>query len=112
MMPTPDLEAALARLEKENRNLTSRLEKLEKQRRSSIPALIANVFLLVMAGLLANYLGLFPPPIETLPLRARTVEAQEFIIRNRDGRVQARSVVDDKGARFVGTAGKPLPERP
>jgi hypothetical protein len=112
MMPTPDLATVVARLEKENRNLLSRVEKLEKRRGSSIPALIANVLLLVSAGLLASYLGLLPPAVDRLPLAARTVEAEEFILRPKDGPVRARVALDEKGFRVIDEKGKSLLARP
>jgi hypothetical protein len=112
MMPTPDIESVVARLEKENRNLVTRLERLEKQRRSSIPAVLASVILLVCAGLLANYLGFYPPPIERLPLSARRVDAQEFIIRNEQGQLQARLVASGKGFQVLDAGGKTIWSRP
>jgi hypothetical protein len=111
MMPMPDLASAVDRLEKDNRNLIKRVEKLEKERRSSIPALIANVILLVSAGLLASMLGLFPPPIERLPLHAKTVTAEEFVVRNPEGHIRFRLLADDKGYRFIDASGKTITAR-
>lgn len=109
MMPTPDLASVVSRLEQENRNLVKRVEKLEKQRASSLAAFLANVLLLVMAGLLADYLGLFPAPVERLPLQAKSVAAEEFTVRTREGQTRARLVADEKGLRVLDAGGKPLP---
>jgi hypothetical protein len=89
-IPMPPVESEqdrIAKLEKENRNLLTRIERLEKQRGSWIPGLLGSVLLLVMAGLLADYLGFFPPAVDRLPLKATTVEADEFILRTPNGRV-------------------------
>ena len=73
MTPAPDIAALVARMEKENRNLISRVESLEKRRGSTIAAAIANFLLIVNTGLLAGYLGLFPSRVQRLPLDARSV---------------------------------------
>lgn len=111
MMPMPDLASVVARLEQENRNLVKRVEKLEKQRGSSLAALLANVLLLVTAGLLADYLGLFPSQVERLPIQARSVASEEFIVRTREGQTRARLVADEKGFRVLDASGKLLPVR-
>jgi hypothetical protein len=112
MTPAPDLAPVVARLEKENRNLVTRLEKLERRRGSAIAALIANVILLVSAGLLAGYLGFFPPGVDRLPLQARTVETLAVILTNAAGTPQARLTADEKGVRLVDQKGKSLPLKP
>lgn len=76
----------LDKLEREHRNLLTRLERLEKQRGSLLAALIGNVLLLVVAGLMADYLGFLPRPIERLPLKASSVEADELVLRAHDGK--------------------------
>ena len=112
MTPIPDLAAALARLEKENRNLLTRLENLEKQKGSTITALIANVILILCAVLLAGYLGLFPPGIARLPLQARTIETDEITLRYRDTTSEAHVFADSKGLHALDDAGKNLLGKP
>jgi hypothetical protein len=110
MTPDMDIQAALNRLEQENRNLIKRLEKLEKKRGTALAAFVANVILLVSAGLLIGYLGLFPPGVERLPLEARTVTAGEFILHN--GSQRARFSVDSHGLHVIDANGKPIGIRP
>ena len=111
-MPTIDLDVRMSRLEKENHSLAARLQKLEKQRRSSIPVFLANVILLVAAGLLAGYLGCFPRGMEQLPLQARRVQAQEFVLEDRDGALRARLTVTNDGFRLVDEQGNTLHSKP
>jgi hypothetical protein len=112
MTPGPDLASVVARLEKENRNLVTRLEVLEKQKGSAIAALIANTVLILSAVVLVGYLGFFPPGILRLPLRARSVEAGEIIVNFRDSSAQARVVADSKGLHAFDDSGKDLLRRP
>jgi hypothetical protein len=105
---TPELENQVARLEKEIHNIIKRLEKVERVHRFSLAAFLANVLLLVSLGILAGYLGFYPPGVERLPLKARTVEADQITIRSADGTVRGHLTVDDKGAHFVDDQGKPL----
>jgi hypothetical protein len=114
-MQAVDLDARMSRLEKENHNLTARLQKLEKQKRSSFPVFVANVILLVSAGLLASYMGLLqflPWRLVQLPLQAGRVEAQEFVLQDRDGAVRARLVVTTDGFQFMDQQGKTLYAKP
>jgi hypothetical protein len=112
MTPGPDLASVVARLEKENRNLVTRLEVLEKHKGSAVTALIANTVLILCAVLLAGYLGLFPSSIVRLPLQARTVEADEIILNCRDASAQARVVADSKGLHAFDDSGKDLLRKP
>jgi hypothetical protein len=109
LMPVTDLNTQVAKLERDCRNLQTRLEKLEK-RRGWFAAALGNVLLLVLAGLMADYLGWFPPAVDRLPLAARTVEAEEFVLMDRAGIVRARLVPEgDRGFRVLegNTAPKP-----
>jgi len=108
MMPTTDLESVVTRLEKENRNLLTRLEKLEKKQGFSVAVFVANVVLLLCAGLLGGYLGLYPRNFNQLPLRARSVETEELIVRSPNGPGFARVVVDAKGYRVLDEQNKPI----
>lgn len=77
----------LEKLEREHRNLVSRLERLEKRKRgAAFAGLVGNVLLLVVAGLIGDYLGLLGPYVQRLPLKARTVEADEFVLRDEEGK--------------------------
>ena len=114
-MQAIDLDARMSQLEKENHNLAARLQKLEKQRRSSFPVFIANVILLVCAGLLAGYLGFFrflPWPVERLPVQAGRVEAQEYILQDRDGVLRARLTVTNDGFRLLDPQGNAIYSKP
>jgi len=114
-MQVVDLETRMSRLEKENHNLTARLQKVEKQRRSSFPVFVANVILLVSAGLLAGYLGFFrflPWRMEQLPLQAGRVEAQEFVLQDRDGAVRARLTLTNEGFHLLDHQGNTLYSKP
>jgi hypothetical protein len=83
----PDTQTdRLDRLERDNRSLRERLDKLEKHRGNTIASLIGNVILLISAALLIDYLGFLPSFVERLPLKARTVEADDYILRGQDGR--------------------------
>jgi hypothetical protein len=101
------------RLEKEHRNLIARLERLEKQK-SSIGGFIGAVLVLVAIGILADYLGFVPPPVEALPLRARIGDFNELVLRGEDGkhwgkiRVSGQKVV----IAYLDTAGRTMKEEP
>jgi hypothetical protein len=112
MSPAPEVMSQLARLEKENHNLIKRVEKLEKQHRFSLTGLLANVLLLVLAGLFAGYLGFFPPGVERLPLKARSVEAEGFILLNPDGSIRSAITADDRGLHTADDGAKPAGPRP
>jgi hypothetical protein len=112
MMPVTDLNTQVAKLERDYRNLQARLEKLEG-RRGWFAAALGNVLLLVLAGLMADYLGWFPPAVDRLPLAARRVEAEEFVLRDRAGTVRARLVPEgDRGYRVVEANTGQKPARP
>jgi hypothetical protein len=111
MMPVTDLNTQVAKLEKDCRNLQSRLEKLER-RRGWFGAALGNVLLLVLAGLIADYLGWFPPAVDRLPLAARSVEAEEFVLKDRAGTVRARLVPEgDRSYRIIEGNAAPKPAR-
>ena len=114
-MQAVDLETRMSRLEKEHHNLTVRIQKLEKQKKSSFPVFVANVILLISAGLLAGYLGFFrflPWRMEQLPLQAGRVEAQEFVLQDRDGAARARVTVTNEGLRLMDEKGNTLYAKP
>ena len=114
-MQAVDLETRMSRLEKEHHNLTVRIQKLEKEKKSSFPVFVANIILLVSAGILAGYLGFFrflPWRMEQLPLQAGRVEAQEFVLQDRDGATRARVSVANDGFRLVDEKGNALYSKP
>ncbi len=111
-MQTPDFETRMTRLEKENHSLAARLKTLEKQRRSTVPAFLANVILLISAGLLVGYLGFFPAGVDRLPLQARKVEAEEFVLRGKGGTIHARLIITNEGFQLEDEQGKTLFSKP
>ena len=111
-MQAVDIDVRISQLEKEHHNLAARIQKLEKQRKSSVPVFVANVVLLISAGLLAGYLGFFPRGMEQLPLEARRVEAREFVLQDRDGATRARLTVTNDGFRLVDEKGNVLYAKP
>jgi hypothetical protein len=114
-MQAVDLDGRMSRLEKEHHNLTARIQKLEKQKKSSFPVFVANVILLVSAELLAGYLGSFrflPWRMEQLPLQAGRVEAQEFVLQDRDGATRARLTVTNDGFHLMDEKGNALYTKP
>jgi hypothetical protein len=111
MMPVTDLNTQVAKLERDYRNLQTRLEKLER-RRGWFAAALGNVLLLCLAGLMADYLGWFPPAVDRLPLAARSVEAEEFVLRDRAGTVRAHLVPEgDHGYKVLEGNAAPKPVR-
>jgi cell division septal protein FtsQ len=111
-MQAPDLDTRVTRMEKEHHNLAARLKTLEKQRRSSLPAFLAHVILLVSAGLLIGYLGFYPAWVDRLPLQARKVEAEEYLLRSKDGTILARLIITNDGFRFEDEQGNTLFSKP
>jgi hypothetical protein len=111
-MQVPDFETRMARLEKESHNLAARLKALEKQRRSPIPAFVANVILLISAGLLVGYLGFFPAGMDRLPLQAKRIEAEEYLLRGKEGTIHARLIISNEGFRLEDEQGKTIFSQP
>src|SRR5438552_1540257 len=98
-LPTPEnLQHGIDRLDREHRTLSTRLQTLEKQKPSTWGVLFGNVLLLVIAGLLFDYMGFMPPRVERLPLRARSVEADAYYLRDADGHLWGRLTVQDRQA--------------
>ncbi len=105
--PLTTTEQRLEKLEKENRNLRLRLEKVEKGRSSILwevirltLLLLAIAFLLHYMGFLPKDLGFLPQELERLPLSAKTVdaetakvhkmEANEFILVDSSGNMRGK----------------------
>jgi hypothetical protein len=85
----PGLAERIDRLEKENRNLVTRLEKLEKRGGAIVFEVLRTAVLLVGIVLLLHMMGLVPLNLERVPLVARTVEAETLKVQ----RVEANDVV-------------------
>lgn len=110
-LPTPEnLQRDIERLEREHKALSTRVQSLEKQKPSTWGILFGNVLLLVLAGILLDYLGFVPPRVERLPLRARSVEADDFLLRDGNGKLWGRLRVQDDQAvlQRLDAQGKPL----
>lgn len=92
----PSLAERVDKLEKENRHLVARLEKLEKRGGSIFFEVLRTALLLVVAALLLHLMGLLPGRLERLPLVAQGLDAESARVE----RLQAGEVViqDSGGA--------------
>ena len=104
----------LERLEREYRNLTPRLDRLEKQRGSCLAGLAGNVLVLVSIVLLLDYLGFLPAWFQHLPVAARSVDAEVFVLRDTDGKRWGQINVSRHRAILTryGADGRPAKEEP
>jgi hypothetical protein len=111
---TESTASRLERLEHEYRNLLTRMERLEKQKGAWLPGLLGGVLLVLAVGALLDYLGVFPHPVERLPLAAKSVETNEFTLTGPDGKPRLKlKVKDNEVTRTRYDAhGTPLPEEP
>ena len=80
----------MEKLERENKNLVTRIERMEKQRASLYAGIVGNVLLLVVAVLIVDYLGFLPSFVQRLPLKAESVETDELVLRGREGKAAAK----------------------
>jgi hypothetical protein len=80
--PQP-LSERLDKLEKENHNLKSRLERLEKRGGSIFFEVLRTTLLLALAAFFLHLMGLLPHnwPLERLPVRAKDVDAERVKVR-------------------------------
>jgi hypothetical protein len=102
--PQP-LAERIDKLERENRNLLTRLDKLEKRSGSIFFEVLRMSLLLVFAALVLHLIGLLPAGLERLNLLANTVDAQtlkadrleinELILHDRRGVDRARLSVQE-----------------
>ncbi len=94
-MSTPEIlpenqPSRLEKLERDYRTLFHRVEALEKKQGSSLPGLIAAVLLLLAVGVLVDYLGLLPRPVQRLPLHADSIETKSVTLTDADGTPRMR----------------------
>jgi len=122
--PQPSAER-IEKLERENRNLMARLDKLEKRGGG---AAIFEVFhialLLIVAGVLLHLMGFLPRGLERVPISARQVDAnqvkaerlevQELILKDRSHTSRAKLEVRDNepGLTFLDSNGRITSELP
>jgi hypothetical protein len=102
--PQPSAER-IERLERENRNLMARLDKLEKRGGAAMFEVLRTALLLVVAGVLLHLMGFLPRGLERVPLSARQVDAnqikterlevQELILQDRSHTSRAKLEVRD-----------------
>jgi hypothetical protein len=102
--PQP-LAERIDKLERENRNLLARLEKLEKRGGSIFFEVVRMALLLIFAALVLHLIGLLPPGLERLNVLANTVDAQtlkagrldinELSLRDGQGAERARLAMQD-----------------
>ena len=102
--PQP-LTERIDKLERENRNLLTRLDKLEKRSGAAFFEVFRTALLLVLAAVLLHLLGFLPPGLERLPVAARVVdsneikadrvEVKELIVQDRSGAGRAKFEVRD-----------------
>jgi hypothetical protein len=104
----------LEKLERSNHNLAGRISQLEKQRASGFAALAANVIVLLSAALLIDYLGFLPPFVQRLPVAASIVAADEFVLRDADGKRWGKIHISQQQAVLTryGRDGQPNKEEP
>ena len=118
-MATPELRPEnqverLEKLEREYRNLAARLHRLERGWGSCLAGLLGNAILLVAAALVLDYMGLLPAAVERLPLDAKSVAANEFVLRESQGRRWGMIHVSRNQAVLTryGEDGRPAKEEP
>jgi hypothetical protein len=73
--PQP-LAERIERLERENRNLMARLDKLEKRGGAAMFEILRTALLLVVAAVVLHMMGFLPRGLEKVPLAARQVDAE------------------------------------
>jgi hypothetical protein len=104
----------LEKLEREYKNLQSRCESLEKQRSTWLSALVTNVLLLLLLAFLFDYMGYMPSAVNRLPVKAQSVDADEFILRGPNGKPALKILVAGQEPTLIrydanGVAGKEEP---
>jgi len=121
--PQP-LAERIDKLERENRNLLARLEKLEKRSGSILFEVVRMSLLLVFAALVLHLIGLLPAGLERLNVLASTVDAQtlkadrieinELILHDQRGVNRARLAIQDAepGLTFLDAQGRVSTEIP
>ena len=105
--PQP-LAERIDKLERENRNLLARLEKLEKRGGAILFEVFRTALLLLVAALLLHLMGFLPRGLERLPVAAREIKAdqikvdqlevKEIIVADKNDVGRARFAVRDNEA--------------
>jgi hypothetical protein len=120
----PPLAERLDKLERENRNLLARLEKLEKRGGAILFETVRTSILLIVAALMLHLMGFLPPSLERLPVRARDVAAEsikvdrlqvnELLLQDRHDMSRARLHVnnDEPELTFLDPTGRVTSEIP
>jgi hypothetical protein len=75
--PQP-LAERMDKLERENRNLMARLDKLERRGGAVIFEVLRTALLLVVAAVVLHMMGFLPRGLERVPMSARQVDAQHI----------------------------------
>ena len=121
--PQPVAER-IDKLERENRNLMARLEKLEKRGGAVIFEVLRTALLLVVAAVLLHLMGFLPRGLERIPVSAGVVEAEqiktdrlevkELILQDRSHTGRAKLEVRDNepGLTFLDAKGRITSEVP
>jgi hypothetical protein len=121
--PQP-LAERIDKLERENRNLLARLEKLEKRGGAVIFENLRTALLLVVAAVLLHLMGFLPRGLERVPVSARLVDAEqiktdrlevkELILQDRTnmGRAKLEMRDNEPGLTFLDAKGRITAEVP
>lgn len=121
--PQP-LAERIDKLERENRNLLTRLEKVEKRGGAVFFEVLRTALLLLVAAVLLHLMGFLPRGLERAPLSARAVDAdlvrtdrlevKELVIQDRSGAGRAKLEVRDNepGLTFLDAHGRVTSEVP
>ena len=86
--PQP-LAERIDKLERENRNLSARLAKLEKGSGAAFFEVVRTALLLLVVAVLLHLMGFLPRGLERVPIAARQVEAE----RIKTDRLEVKEVV-------------------
>jgi hypothetical protein len=108
--PQP-LGERIDKLERENRNLMARLDKLEKRSGAIFFEVVRTALLLVVAAVLLHLMGLLPGGLERVSLAARDVQAErikvdrlevkEVVVQDRSQASRAKIEVRDDEPRLT-----------
>jgi hypothetical protein len=121
--PQP-LAERIDKLERENRNLLARLEKLEKRSGAVLFETLRTALLLVVAAVLLHLMGFLPRGLERVSVSARLVDAEqittdrlevkELILQDRTNTGRAKLEVRDNepGLTFLDAKGRITTEVP
>lgn len=112
------------KLERENRNLLARLDKLEKRSGAVFFEVLRTALLLVVTAVLLHLMGLLPGGLERVPVAARDVQAErikvdrlevkEVIVQDRSdtGRVKLDARDNEPRLTFLDSHGRITSELP